>query len=133
MCLITLFPIEFWNLIIRNLHGWMARLSDIWRKCQKLLRSNTTISQVIMNIWLIQQVNAPGSIWNPKRKTVLHWVLRPSTFEVFFKLRFILNRLIALQKLWKYLISSKKLFLFLRYSTFCISVLLSSSSCQPLL
>ena len=41
---------------------------------------------------------------------------------------------IALQKLWKMLfISSKKLFLFSRYSIFCISVLPSFSTCPPLL
>ena len=44
------------------------------------------------------------------------------------------HQMIALQKLWKMLfISSKKLFSFSRYSVFCISVLPSFSTCQPLL
>ena len=47
---------------------------------------------------------------------------------------FILSTVIALQKLWKILfISSKKLFSFLRYSNFCFSLLLSFSTCRPLL
>ena len=46
---------------------------------------------------------------------------------------FIFDQMIALQKLWKmFFISSKKLFLFLRYSNFCIFVYPSFSSCQPL-
>ena len=44
------------------------------------------------------------------------------------------HQMIALQKPWKMLfISSKKLFLFSRYSIFCISVLPSFSTCRPLL
>ena len=47
---------------------------------------------------------------------------------------FIFHQMIALQKLWKMLfISSKKLFSFLKYSNFCISILPSFSSSQPLL
>ena len=46
----------------------------------------------------------------------------------------IFQQTIALQKLWKMLfISSKKLFLFSKYSIFCISVLPSFSTCRPLL
>ena len=41
------------------------------------------------------------------------------------------HQMIALQKLWKMLISSKMLFSFSRY--FCISVLPSFSACRPLL
>ena len=47
---------------------------------------------------------------------------------IFIKFLFF-HQLIALQKLWKMLfISSKKLFLFLKYSNFCISVLPSFSA-----
>ena len=46
----------------------------------------------------------------------------------------ILNQMLALQKLWKmFFISSKKLFSFSRYSSFCIFVFPSFSPCQPLL
>ena len=52
---------------------------------------------------------------------------------IFYQI-FISHQMIALQKLWKMLfISSKKLFLFSRYSDFCISVFPSFSPCQPLL
>ena len=51
---------------------------------------------------------------------------------IFYQI-FIFNQMIALQKLWKmFFISSKKLFSFLRYSSFCISVFPSFSPCQPL-
>ena len=51
---------------------------------------------------------------------------------IFYQI-FISHQLIALPKLWKMLfISSKKLFLFSRYSNFCISVFPSFSPCQPL-
>ena len=44
------------------------------------------------------------------------------------------QQMIALQKLWKMLfISSKKFFLFSRYSNFCISGLPSFLTCRPLL
>ena len=47
---------------------------------------------------------------------------------------FIFHQMIALQKLWKmFFISSKKLFLSLRYLNFCIFVFLSFFPCQPLL
>ena len=52
---------------------------------------------------------------------------------IFIKFLFF-HQMKALQKLWKMpFISSKKLFLFPRYSNFCISVLPSFSSCRPLL
>ena len=52
---------------------------------------------------------------------------------IFYQI-FIFHQVIALQKLWKMLfISSKKLFSFPRYWTFCISVFPSFSLCQPLL
>ena len=52
---------------------------------------------------------------------------------IFIKFLFF-YQMIALQKLWKMLfISSKKLFLFSRYSIFCISVLPSLSTCRSLL
>ena len=44
------------------------------------------------------------------------------------------HQMIVLKKIWKmFFISSKKLFLFLKYSNFCISVFPSISPCQPLL
>ena len=47
---------------------------------------------------------------------------------------FVFHQMIALQKLWKmFFISFKKLFLFLRYSNFCIFVFPSFFPCQPLL
>ena len=50
-------------------------------------------------------------------------------YQIFF-----FHQMIALQDLWKlFFISSKKLFLFLRYSNFSISVFPSSSPCQTLL
>ena len=45
---------------------------------------------------------------------------------------FFSHQMIALQKLWKmFIISSKKLFSFSRYSDFCISIFPSFSTCQP--
>ena len=47
---------------------------------------------------------------------------------------FIFHQMIALQKLWKmFFISSKKLFLFLRYLNFCIFIFPSFFPCKPLL
>ena len=58
------------------------------------------------------------------------WKLVSATFIKFL----FLHQMIALQKLWKMLfISSKMLFSFLRCSIFCISVLPSFFTCQPLL
>ena len=52
---------------------------------------------------------------------------------IFIKFLFF-QQMIALQKLWKMLfISSKKFFLFSRYSNFCISGLPSFLTCRPLL
>ena len=46
---------------------------------------------------------------------------------------FIFYEMIALEKLWKMLfMSSKKLFLFSKYSNFCVSILPSFSPCWPL-
>ena len=62
--------------------------------------------------------------------------IRPKLFLklvsiIFYQFLF-LHQMIALWKLWKMLfISSKKLFSFLRYSNFCISLFLSFSPCQP--
>ena len=42
-------------------------------------------------------------------------------YTIFYQV-FIFHQMIALQKLWKMFISSKKLFSFSRYSNFCISV-----------
>ena len=58
--------------------------------------------------------------------------LKKLVFAIFIKFLFF-HQMIVLQKLWKILfITSKKLFSFLRYSIFCISVLLSFPTCQPL-
>ena len=47
---------------------------------------------------------------------------------------FIIHQIIALQKLWKmFFISSKKLFSFLRYLSFCIFIFPSFCPCRPLL
>ena len=52
---------------------------------------------------------------------------------IFYQI-FIFHQMTALQKLWKmFFISSKKLFLFSRYSNFSISILPSFSPCRPLL
>ena len=54
--------------------------------------------------------------------------------SVIFYQIFIFHQMIALQKLWKiFFISSKKLFLFSRYSNICIFVFPSFFPCQPLL
>ena len=50
-----------------------------------------------------------------------------------FYLIFISHQMVAFQKLWKIIISSKKLFSFPRSSNFCISIFPSFSPCQPLL
>ena len=51
-----------------------------------------------------------------------------------FNQMFIFHQMLALQKLWKvFFISSKKLFLFSRYSIFCIFVFPPFFPCQPLL
>ena len=64
---------------------------------------------------------------SPYHRTYLKLV--SATFHNFF----IFNQMTALQKLWKmFFISSKKFFLFLKYSNFCISVFSSFSPCQPL-
>ena len=52
----------------------------------------------------------------------------------YFVANFIFHQMIALQKLWKmFFISSKKLFSFLRYLNFFISIFPSFSPCQPFL
>ena len=52
---------------------------------------------------------------------------------IFYQI-FIYHQMIAPQKIWnKFFISSKKLFSFSRYSSFCIFVFPSFSPCQPLL
>ena len=52
---------------------------------------------------------------------------------IFYQI-FIFHQMIALQKLWKmFLISTKKLFSFLRYSHFCIFIFPCFAPCQPLL
>ena len=64
-------------------------------------------------------VNFPKGLWHSVSTTGSGWSLcRLFIFQIF-----IFNQMIALQKLWKmFFISSKMLFLFLRYSNFCISV-----------
>ena len=52
----------------------------------------------------------------------------------YFLTNFYYSLMIVLQKLWNmFFISSKKLFSFSRYSSFCISIFPSFSPCQPLL
>ena len=74
---------------------------------------------------------------SPKNKKYVRNYARCTTLKlvpaIFIKFLFF-HQIIALQKLWKMLfISSKKLFSFSRYSIFCISVLPSFSTCQPML
>ena len=72
----NLIPIEFRNLIMRYMYGWITRSSHIWKKDQNLLRNTTATPQVIIKIcWLIQQLNAPDSLYKPKRKSLPNWVL----------------------------------------------------------
>ena len=72
-----------------------------------------------------------SSLWLLKVKIPL--VSLKLVSAIFIKFLFF-HQMIALQKLWKMLfISSKKLFLFSRYSIFCISVLPSLSTCRSLL
>ena len=64
---------------------------------------------------------------------MLNWVYLKLVATIFYQIA-IFHEMIALQKLWKiFFISSKKLFLFLRYSNFCFFVLPSFFPCQPLL
>ena len=65
---------------------------------------------------------------------ILHTLFQTSKLlsAIFYQI-VIFNQMIALEKLWKMFFSrSKKLFLFSRYSNFCISDFPSFSSCQPL-
>ena len=65
------------------------------------------------------------------RQLFVHYLNLVST--MFYQI-FIFLQMIALQKLWKmFFISSKKLFLFLRYLNFYIFVFPSFFPCQPLL
>ena len=91
--------------------------------------------------WHRTKVNTSFSSWEELIKDVPQGsVLAPILFNLYLKLVsaisdevFIFNQMIALQKLWKmFFISFKKLFSFLRHSSFCIFVFPSFSQCQPL-
>ena len=91
--------------------------------------------------WHRTKVNTSFSSWEELIKDVPQgYVLGPTLFNLYLKLVsaisdqiFIFNQMIPLQKLWKmFFISFKKLFSFLRHSSFCISVFPSFSPCQPL-
>ena len=64
----------------------------------------------------------------------LHTYLLFKACVRYFLTNFYYSLMIVLQKLWNmFFISSKKLFSFSRYSSFCISIFPSFSPCQPLL
>ena len=71
-------------------------------------------------------------VWYTDKSLFIFFVILKLAFAIFHHY-FIFNQMIALQKLRKMFISSKKLFLFSRYSSLCISVFPSFSPCQPLL
>ena len=76
-----------------------------------------------------KQINPLKFVWISSKI----WRRSLKLVSAIFDQIFIFNQMIALQKLWKmFFISSKKLFSFLRYSCFCISVFPSFSPCQPL-
>ena len=54
-------------------------------------------------------------------------------FPLFF-IKFLFHQMVALLRIWKMFISSKKLFSFSRYSNFCISILkiTSANLCKPI-
>ena len=61
-------------------------------------------------------------VWYTDKSLFIFFVILKLVFAIFHHY-FIFNQMIALQKLWKmFFISSKKLFSFSRYSSFCISV-----------
>ena len=83
--------------------------------CQK--DTSTLVFYVFFSFWKLSEQN--------------HYLKLVSA--IFYQI-FIFHQTIALQKLWEmFFISYKKLFLFLRYSNFCISVFPSFFPCQPLL
>ena len=91
------------------------KLSFCWKTCWNAERSN----HLFVSNW-----------WIAFFKHLYSFKLVPNIFYQIF----IFHQMIALQKLWKtFFISSKKLFLFLRYLIFCIFVFPSFFPCQPLL
>ena len=72
--------------------------------------------------------------WDGVYDHLFHGRISAKLVSAIFCQIFDFHQMTALQKLWKmFFISSLKLFLLLRYSKFCISVLPSLSPCQPLL
>ena len=100
-------------------------------------RHVSLVFNILITIWRFGNLQELGlHIFNQLPKTLRG----ESSFQIFkarvryFYQIFIFHQMIALQKLWKmFLISSKKLFSFSRYSNICISVFASFFSCQPLL
>ena len=76
------------------------------------------------NIFILGPKSVSSFSCNTQQQTYLSKLVSAIFLEIF-----IFRQMVALQKLWKmFFILSKKLFLFSRYSNFCIF-----SSCQPFL
>ena len=112
----------------------MANLSiDFWRLFCIFLGINIHLFSALKIKILLVLVNwllRPWSRWSSYSQhrvvaILLFWFGRfvlKLVSAIFYQI-FIFNQMIALEKLWKIcFISSKKLFLFLRYSNFCIFV-----------
>ena len=88
-----------------------------------------SLMPLLIYIFLANHQPSLGSYWE---EIFIHSMLK--LMSAIFHHSFISNQMIALQKIWKmFFISYKKLFLFSRYSSFCISVFSSFSPCNPLL
>ena len=121
---------------------WIFELNEIWGELKflKIKGGGRAGKRIFWNFhW---QENC--WIWNFKQKTnfqnefknvfmsyIIDYLKLVS--DIVYQI-FISHQLIALKKLWKmFFISSKKLYLFSRYSNFCFSFFRSFSPCQPLL
>ena len=109
---------------IKNNKAIPRKLMDRLKGVQKDRRKN---GQTLFYRTLPAEAGGPiilSKLFSKNFKVTQRWY-----FQIF-----IFYRMIALQKLWQmFFISSKKLFLFSRYSTFRISIFTSFSPYQPFL
>ena len=105
-------------IIFKSIYIFLINLTDI-----SDFQINLLITKLFEFFNLFSAFKIKKYFWNRK----IFWIFYLKLVSVIF------NQMIALQKLWKmFFISSKKLFSFLRYFNFCISVFRSFSLCQPL-
>ena len=132
-------PLSYWNpfsLLPPKMVGGMKQarcetLRNIMSLVIKALLSCIGSKQCLWLSWIYFQFKYLENV--PKKKLCHQESDIKLVFAIFSQI-FISHQKIALQKLWKMLfIWCKKLFSFLRYSIFCISVFPSFSPCQPLL